>query len=72
MIQKIEDANVEQIPGYTATVYQHENGRSVVYHPILTPEEYEKRRANLYKVAERFARHMEDVERRKLEALQKN
>lgn len=72
MIQKIEDANVEQIPGYTATVYQHENGRSVVYRPILTPEEYEKRRASLYRAAERFARHMEDVERRKLETSQKN
>lgn len=76
----IRQPNVRFIGGARAKIYRHPkiknqdfylyktihhaNGTDRIFRPILTPEEYAKRKRNFYNSAARFLSHVEEAKNR--------
>jgi len=47
---------------YTTEIIQCSNGKNIIQHPILTPDEREKRMERLREATKRYARAMLDAQ----------
>ena len=54
-----EGENMEKGIQYTTEVFEFPNGKAYVHHPILTPEERERRMESLKRETIRFAMKLE-------------
>ena len=54
-----EGENMEKGIQYTTEVFEFPNGKAYVHHPILTPEERERRMESLKRETVRFAMKLE-------------